>query len=221
MIAHRTQRGMSLISLMAGLLISMIAILAMMGLFNGTLKNTLAAVQDSRLTSERSSGVLITSVLAQSAGFGIASATPQQHLLLLNNATVVDGRLRGTSTSQQGNALLWETQLADGTYCAGIFAPTTETERGLYELPARRCSSLSNTLDTAWQARALITDRKPGAASFNILFSLRYYDSDSPCKALGIAGSGGVSLTVSIEASGGHPVNSTTCLLNFSATESV
>ncbi|RQO58648.1 hypothetical protein DBR47_13235 [Paucibacter sp. KBW04] len=115
--SRHKQQGLSLVGLMVGLVISMLAILAAMTLYRSTVRTVYGeqglvrgAVQDGQLAS----GLLSAQVALQQAGFGINGAAPGVHILLLRNASLTaDGRsLRGdvqaiNNAAQVGNALVW------------------------------------------------------------------------------------------------------------------
>jgi Tfp pilus assembly protein PilW len=131
------QRGVTLISLMVGLVISMIALLGVLTVYKNAIRNVFgsagmvsSAAQDGQL----SSGLLTAQMVLQDAGFGIGAAaaassssaasastgtstaaTSANNLTLLSSATFDGGsqQLSGTvnaisTTASAGNVLLWE-----------------------------------------------------------------------------------------------------------------
>lgn len=80
----RTQRGMSLVSLMIGMLISMIGVLAGMVLYQNMVKVTLQTRTDAAQDGQLASAMLTLQLELQSAGFGIDKvANPGPHLVLV------------------------------------------------------------------------------------------------------------------------------------------
>ncbi len=212
------QQGLSLLSLMIGLVISMIVILGMMGLLSTSIKSTAGASRDARITSERTSGLLIASMRLQAAGYGIANADRNDHLLLLSSASLTNDRLSGTAISGDGtgNALVWQTNPAGVSQCGGLYAPADEDEKGLYELVVKNCASVADANSTDWEIRRLIVDTKDIQDPLAVSIIVSTHDSANPCKGFGIAGAGRLSVTLSAQEASGQSLNSTTCLLNFS-----
>ncbi|RQO58652.1 hypothetical protein DBR47_13260 [Paucibacter sp. KBW04] len=111
------QEGLSLIGLMVGLLISMLAILAAVTLYKNTVKTVYGekglvrnAVQDGQLAA----GLMSAQIALQSAGYGLDLASSDKHLLLLASASLNSqgSRLSGTPLAlgedeQSSNALIW------------------------------------------------------------------------------------------------------------------
>lgn len=157
---RHAQYGLSLIGLMVGLVISMLAILAAMTLYRSTVKTVYGeqglvkgAVQDGQLAS----GLMSAQVAMQAAGYGISAAKVGSHLLLLKDAGLsADGTsLSGTpitigSAALTGNALIWVYDddpftAGNNPRCQALFSdPRT---RALYLLQS---SAACEPLTTQW-----------------------------------------------------------------------
>lgn len=211
------QTGMSLLSLMIGLLISMIAILGMMSLFSTSVKTTTQSSRDARITGERTSGLLIAGVHLQSAGYGVVSANRSEHLQLLSAATRTNNRVAGTPVGNDGtgNVLIWQVQPAAQSRCAGLYAPASDAEKGLYELVEKDCASISDASASDWEFRRLIFDTQDIQTPLAVTITLTTHDATNPCRGFGVAGAGSVSITLNAAEASGQTLNSTTCLLNF------
>lgn len=111
------QAGVSLVSLMVGMAISMFAVLGALALYRSTTQTVFgdgglvrSSVQDGQLAS----GLLSAQIALQGAGFGIASPTSGAHLLLISNALLNPDTLKLSGTvetigavAKSGNALVW------------------------------------------------------------------------------------------------------------------
>ena len=88
---HR-QRGISLISLMIGLLVSLLAVMGMMALYRTVMHTTTESGAYAQLAGDRSAALLVAHTYLQGAGFGVEDATLGDHLLLCS-PSMNDGRL--------------------------------------------------------------------------------------------------------------------------------
>lgn len=216
------QTGVSLISLMIGLLISMVALLGMLSLYGTVVKSTVQSTRDARVAGDRSSALLMAGVQLQGAGYGIDSATRGADLVLLAGAALAEngasGLSGGTSVtgSGDGNTLIWRTR-PDGvnTWCSGLHAPSSAEQAGLYLLQSQPCSSL--TSPDEWKVHPLLIDNSDAVDSgLPVRISLTEHGA-SGCSALGIAGAGGISASLHMVDRNGNQITSTTCLLNFAS----
>lgn len=128
------QRGATLTGLMVGLMISMVVVLATLGLYQSLVRATGTAQQDTRQDTLRSASLLSAGMALQDAGFGLEAPDPQAQLLRV--------------AAQAGVALLWmqNTGAQSGPQCTGLFAPD---RGGLLRLPAQACTDLAGW---NWQA---------------------------------------------------------------------
>lgn len=214
------QRGMSLVSLLVGLLVSMLAVLGMTTLFRVVVKNNTEATLSARATSERASAVLITDMHIHDAGFG-TDGDAEKNLLLLRNAFINErGSLTGSRLHledpgvRSGNALLWryKEDFEDSEhYCAGLYS---EEGNGIHYLPPQLCGNdVADALQLNWERQPLV-----GQAEFRL--EVEHHDESDGCHGFGVAGSGYLSARVKTVHQAGDqeiPLSSTTCLLNFHA----
>lgn len=216
------QSGISLISLMIGLLISMVALLGMLSLYSTIVKSTVQSSRDARVSAERSSTLLVAHRYLQGAGYGIDNASRGTDMLLFAGTTLDDNSLSGgniITNANPGNTLLWRTQ-TDGSNmrCSGLHAPSSNDQGGLYLLRPQSCSPLAWPDD--WEVRPLLVDSTDAAGDASP-FTITLKDIPD-CKVLGVINAGGLAVTLgtSIATSDNNDpieINSTTCLLNFAS----
>ena len=216
---HR-QRGVSLISLMVGLLVSLLAVLGMMALYRTVMHTTAESGVYAQLSGDRSAALLVAHTYLQEAGFGVEDAALGDDLALCN-ASMNGGRLGGggCTGSGSGELLLWRVapDLETGaTHCAGLYI----TAAGALEhLTPQACTAgLASGEWAPAQRRELYASALPGAA-FTALEIV-----NEPCQALGTAGEGAVQVRLQAEhpvaadpdaLAESVPVVSTTCMVNF------
>ncbi|QJD59104.1 hypothetical protein HG264_09360 [Pseudomonas sp. gcc21] len=216
--SRKHQQGVSLISLMIGLLISLIAVMGMMALYRTVVHTTAESGSYARMSGDRSAAVLTAHVHLQEAGFGIDEASLGADLAFCS-ANLAQGQLTvgSCSTGRRGKLLLWRTQTS-GERCAGLYI----TPAGdLQYLQPRPCAGAE--LSGSWQEqdRARLYTKSLDGAVFESMEVI-----EERCQALGVAGAG--SLKVNLIAH--HPVaeaydaanpdtflpiNSSSCLINF------
>lgn len=212
---HR-QRGISLISLMIGLLISLLAVMGMMALYRTVMHTTAESGVYAQLAGDRSAALLVAHTYLQEAGFGVEDATLGDDLALCG-ASMSSGRLAASACTGggSGNLLLWRAS-THAAHCAGLHI----TDAGALEyLSPQSCAG--GLLSGEWapeQRRELYASAVPGAG-FTALEIV-----SEPCQALGVAGEGAVQVRLQAQHpvavdSGAQaesvPVVSTTCLVNF------
>lgn len=230
---HR-QLGVSLISLMIGLVISMIAVLGVTTLFRTVLKNNTEASVSAQTTSERASAFLITDIHLHDAGYGV-DGDRQQNLRFFNAAqlSLTDGKLSGQdvtpsnwekpSDADKGQALTWrfKENIKDTvTYCAGLWAgpdPESSNTTSIYYLTKTSCTDLADS-NINWSPQRIFKAEHP--ESLNIQeTTLELTASEIDCQGFGIAGEGKLQVKLSTEYNS-ILLESSTCLLNFSHPES-
>lgn len=105
----KRQRGLTLISLMIGLVLSSLCILAMLGLYRNLVQAAVVATQDANQDGQLAAGLLSAQMELQSAGFGIDSGASNS---LQRTTITLDG--------QNPVALLWRFRDASGYQCRGL-----------------------------------------------------------------------------------------------------
>lgn len=210
------QRGVSLISLMVGLVVSLVAVMGMMALYRTVVHTTAESASYARLSADRSAALLAAHGYLQAAGFGMerAAAGTNVALCAVNSP---GGQLRGSACSAtgRGNLLLW--RLADGAVrCAGLHITATG---GLEFLQPQACAGGLTSAGWAMTQRQTLFTPGPTAAGF-VALELH----NEPCQALGVAGEGEVRVRleaahpVAADPAAGSesvPVFASTCLVNF------
>ena len=227
------QRGATLISLMVGLVISMLVTVATLMLY----KNLVRATGDSRVNAQfdaqRSAALLMSGMTLQDAGFGIDDPQVDEHLITLKGATLGNaGALQGTldDCDDKGdgcNATLWLQNMPKPddpdapwvTTCSALFSD--QDKGGLAKLTAWSGSSplegcdLGNWASLNWKAEPLA-----GAAELRVAFTRQ----EDPCSPFGISAPASQALRLTLHASNlneevGNNVEleSAHCLSNFSA----
>ncbi|KHK48902.1 hypothetical protein PI87_27465 [Ralstonia sp. A12] len=173
------QQGISLISLMVGQVVSLLVILAMLGLFRAVSRNVFdpdtgmqpRAIQDRQVGS----ALLTAQSMLQSAGFGIPSPSVNTHFILVNGVVVSGAGGTSTlqtagamlepigSTSAIGNAIFWESNPSQSSStaawsCQGL--ASNQATGALYSLQAAGgCDLLSTTWAAQqWTITRLVAD---------------------------------------------------------------
>ena len=150
----RLQAGQSLISMMVGLVISLITIAAMLTLYKVMIEVSGNASRSAMRDGQVSSAILAAQIELQQAGFGVPAGASESSVIALSS---VD--------SSPNSQVVWrfKRHLSDaGFQCAGLRivskdnAPMDSTcatpadanadHRGLYWLPAQDCGSAADSL---------------------------------------------------------------------------
>lgn len=109
------QAGTSLIGLMVGMVIALLAVVGGMSLYKSSVQQLMGdggLVKSSGQEGQLASGLLSAQIALQAAGYGIKGAASDSHLILLREAALNGARLSGqtqalSSAAAAGNALLW------------------------------------------------------------------------------------------------------------------
>lgn len=207
------QRGVSLISLMIGLVISMIVVVGALALFQNTAKRTATARQDVLSDAQRTSSFLSAGLSLQDAGFGITTPTAGTHLVWLRNATISGTTLSGTAisagtalTAGVPYALIWAENITGTVRCSGILAPLTG---GLRKLGPVNCTNAAAWSSLAW-TNSLLSDTPATPVTIRL--------ETVNCQPFGITtNEGTLRVTFSANNSNGVALSASQCLINFSA----
>jgi hypothetical protein len=179
---RRRERGVTLVSLMVGLLLSLLVVLAMLSLYRGVLNNIFGnagnagLVANARQDGALASGLLGAQIALQGAGFGIRDAKAGSEFILLSNASFDLERHRLSGSAQtigvaevQGNAVLFESSSdlsGDGAtrQCVALWSDPgsgSGSGHGLYLLKAAApCSPVGANFETlTWSAHPLVADK--------------------------------------------------------------
>ena len=220
------QRGITLISLMTGLAISMVLVLATLMLFQRMVRATTAARSDAQADAQRSAAFLSAGIAAQEAGYGIDAAQAGTHLVVLKDAKLDGSTLSGTlaSPGDIGNAVVWA-ENATGTpqpRCSALLAPSLSDKGGLRKLGPVPCADAAAFSTLAWTTALPLMDAPtapvadPPAAP---LVAITWWQP-AACTPFGIAAGTGapkVLLTLTADNSNGVQLETSQCLANVSA----
>ncbi len=217
----RHQTGETLVSLMVGLLLSIIVALAMVSLYKVTTTTTTLASQDAAADTQLTAALLRAGMASQDAGFGIAGATVGAQVKVIAAAALSNQSLSGTVAAAQasGNALLWATQTGAVAQCAGLlYQDANDGSGGLYYLGPVNCSSgnLSAWSTLAWTS-TLWAERPANQATRAYLQTkISFSMANASCKPYGLtAAVGKVLLTIASTSRSGAPLREQQCLFNF------
>lgn len=94
------QTGSTMISLMIGLLISLLCLIALVTIFRAVMVNSVDSRQSSKQQTQIYNGFTVAQILAQSAGFGFSSGT---NVLIAPNPLQLDGGI----TVDNRQSALW------------------------------------------------------------------------------------------------------------------
>lgn len=208
------QRGITLISLMTGLAISMVLVLATLMLFQRMVRATTAARIDAQADAQRTAAFLSAGIAAQEAGYGIDAAQAGTHLVVLTSAALADSALSGTPASlgATGNAVVWAENATGARRCSALLAPSGSGQGGLRKLGPVPCADAAAFSALAWTALPL---SDAPAAPVTITWRA------AACTPFGIAAGTGapekVLLTLTADNSNGVQLETSQCLVNVSA----
>ena len=217
------QRGITLISLMTGLVISMVLVLATLMLFQRMVRATTAARSDAQADAQRSAAFLSAGIAAQEAGYGIDAAHAGTHLVVLTNAALADSALSGTPASlgATGNAVVWAENATGARRCSALLAPSGSGQGGLRKLGPVPCADAAAFSTLAWTTALPLMDAPtapvadPPAAPL-VAITWRA----AACTPFGIAAGTGapekVLLTLTAANSNGVVLETSQCLANVS-----
>ena len=215
------QRGTTLISLMIGLAISMIVVLATMMLFQRTSRVTGEARRDAQADAQRSAAFLAANMALQEAGYGINAAQTGTHLVVLTDAQLTGTALTGTPVAvgaTDGTAVVWAENTTGTTHCSGLLALNGNEPAGLRKLGPATCTDASNFAAVEWSSQALSKTPvtfKWEAASCSSFGIAPITPASTPASGAG-AGTQQVLLTLSSANSNGVTLQTSQCLTNIS-----
>ena len=217
------QRGITLISLMTGLAISMVLVLATLMLFQRMVRATTAARSDAQADAQRTAAFLSAGIAAQEAGYGIDAAQAGTHLVVLTNAALADSALSGTPASlgATGNAVVWAENATGARRCSALLAPSGSGQGGLRKLGPVPCADAAAFATLEWRTALPLMDAPtapvadpPTAPLVAITWRA------AACTPFGIAAGTGapkVLLTLTADNSNGVVLETSQCLANVSA----
>lgn len=212
-------KGYSLLSLLVGMLISLITISGGMVAYRSALHGVVPAAQNASHDGNRMTGLLRAAKLVQGAGFGLDGSALGGDVRVLSDATLSGTTLSGTSQTVSpaiGNAIIWREDSTTGNCgvaadctCFGLFSH--DTDGGLQLLFKTSCGVWPSP---AWDAEPLMDDER--SVGFTVT-------ADAGCTPYGASSSAigtqklAMATTMSTESSAGTEtaVTTTVCLANL------
>ncbi|WP_373511003.1 PilW family protein [Thiocapsa sp.] len=198
------QRGLTLISLMVGLTLSLLTVGAMMAMYRITVGVAADAGRTARFNGEISNALFVAKTKLQAAGFGIDDPAYQTDFFVLRDAVLASGSLSGTAVAvnTEGNAVVWAWVDDEGDrQCELLLAPGSGFD--LVYVSRRACSSAANWASIAWGTTPdrLMDDFQHDNDALNLNASIHFEvveDADERCRPFGLAdlGEGSGALTV-------------------------
>ena len=221
-----SQTGEALISLMVGLLVAVVVALALMSTFKVSSRYSTMAGQDATADAQVSYALIRAGMVAQEAGYGMATAAIGTHITALSDASLTGaggatlaGNLAAAGTTGN-NAVVWVLKGGNSVQCAGLlFNNATDGSGGLYHLGPVDCtdaSNIANLTGLTWTSVRWVdrpANQSPNAYNqTQISFSL----ASQTCTPFGLTSSTGkVMLTASTTNRSGAALQERNCLLNF------
>lgn len=200
--------GMSLLSLMVGLVISMFCCVAMMRLFKSASATVVSSRSNSSADAQMNAALNFLGTALEDGGYGIASPDYGSQLQVLTSAGLSGSTLSGTAAGAgtAGNAVIWAYLNGGSVNCAGVLSPSANSF-GLIALGPVACANLTNWSSLAWPSTTVV-GRTSSALSFTAI--------STPCSPFGItSNTGNFSLSVSTTNAAGLSMSVSHCLFNF------
>lgn len=180
----RPQRGFNLISLMIGMTLSLISILAMLALYKNMVGISVRSIQDAQQDGQVSAGFLTAQLEMRNAGFGM-DLPISNSIVLLAGATLTSGTLRASNSytppvDNTGNALIWVSKVsttADAT-CSGLLVQSGQL---VHLKAASSCRAITDWGTTTWTQTTLVAGPKNPAddASYGNLQPASFFRTES------------------------------------------
>lgn len=149
------QRGVTLISLLVGLVVAMIAVLAMLTLYRTAVQVTTQAEEYARITGDRSAAMVAANRVLQNIGFGVLNAQFDNSAVLQKCGSIAlssgSYQLSGCSSADPGykpKILIWRYEtfgiptVPPTGWCEGL---AIDTNGSLLYLRPQNCASLNIT----------------------------------------------------------------------------
>ncbi|MEI8034782.1 MAG: hypothetical protein WCH96_04840 [Betaproteobacteria bacterium] len=174
--ATPSSRGFSLISLMIGLSLGVIAVLAMMFAYKSLVSNALSFTQSTSLVNQSLTSALVLNRILVPAGYGIGPtlSTPggavNTDIVLISGASLSGQSLTGTqvsisASSASGTALVWDSNTSGSIQCSGLIFNSNTLSR----LGPEDCTGATQWSSLTWSSSQPLT----GSSSFTgITFSV-------------------------------------------------
>lgn len=221
----RSQSGVTLVSLLVGTVISLIAILGTLTLYKSLVQNTATTVQAAKRDRVLAAALLTAEKEVLGAGFRVT--TPEDALRLaavtvdddneptVSSSNAYSGSAITLSDTSAQNALLWYYETATTTHCAGLVALRRNGNSDL-ALMRGSCANVAQLASATWDAVIPLfsipaVQGQPGAISLGLGVGDCY-----PFHRNGESAGDAVIITISVTPStDGAAVSQETCLINF------
>ncbi len=200
------QYGFSMISLLVGLIISVVVTLGLLSVYRNSIQVTAQATTRTVDDSQLQALLVRTGATIQDAGYGIATPTFGIDVIAISGATLSGTTLSGTvaAAGAQANAVVWAMLTGATTQCAGFYAPASG---GLQYLSPVTCTDATGWASAVWQS-SWVTQQTTAPINFTI--------AQQTCAPYGITNTNGThTLTVSSTNSISVAISSLQCLINI------
>ncbi len=196
----KNQQGITLVSLLVGLAISMLCLMALLALFRTVIHTSIDARKSSVLDTQLQNSLTTVQVLVQNAGFGYPASTSTAPNIV-EVASIAD--------VTANKAILWrwdpDVDSTTGSICQGI----TYTENALILLKKTCSYNLPLTTGSTWE-------RDSTLASFPTGTTITFELEDQTCAPYGSAIIKGTKvLNMTTNYSTGTPIKFPVCLSNI------
>ncbi|WP_293935876.1 hypothetical protein [Iodobacter sp.] len=203
------QAGISLISLMVGVTISLISAVAMLNMYRHSIGISINTKQMSVQDGERSSAMTIAPLLLQDAGFGINNAAVSSNIIALSGASLAGNTLSGTVGGANANALIWRFNTSGTTQCSALISNATQ---GLLLLGPVNCTNISDWSGPIWTTSRALASKSTKDTKGTFSFTL---STVANCTQFGYSSGGRATVLISSNNANEIQVNSQSCLSNL------
>lgn len=161
---HPAQQGMSLISLLVGLALALVCVVAAMHTYRVSVLNTRTAMASARTYNATAALSLHMNKLMPQAGWGLGATEPvpggrvNVDFVLLQGAKATGPELEGdtvavSATGQKGNGFVWSTAIDGSTKC---YAMVFESPAGVTLRGPLACVNALTASDATWPAPVVL-----------------------------------------------------------------
>ena len=201
----KNQQGFTLVSLLVGLAISMLCLMALLALFRTVIHTSVDARKSSILDTQLQNSLTTIQVLAQNAGFGYPASSIPNIVEVASIANVTTNK-----------AILWRWDDDVNTATASICQGITYTENALILLKSTCSYDLPLATGSTWEKDGTLAYFPAGTT---ITFELKDQPLNKPCAPYGSAIITGIKvLKITASDSTGTKIKFPVCLSNILST---
>ena len=201
----KNQQGFTLVSLLVGLAISMLCLMALLALFRTVIHTSVDARKSSILDTQLQNSLTTIQVLAQNAGFGYPASSIPNIVEVASIANVTTNK-----------AILWRWDDDVNTATASICQGITYTENSLILLKSTCSYDLPLATGSTWEKDGTLAYFPAGTT---ITFELKDQPLNKPCAPYGSAIITGIKvLKITASDSTGTTIKLPVCLSNILST---